>query len=232
VAEAMVVDLDLEQAMNGRRDPVIERLLRSACRGAELDGAGVSVLSSRGGPEPLYSSDDVAGTIERLQVTLGEGPCIDATASGSPVLVADLTDPRDVLASRWPVFRNEATKTGARAIFAFPIRVGAIALGAVDLYRQTAGPLSQLQLANALSSVEEVCLAVLETPDYYDDLDGPTTIDMSVHRAAGMVMGQLDSSIEEAMVRLRATAYAEGLPLSELADDVVNGRRSFSREPR
>lgn len=218
--------------MNGRPDPVIDRLLRKACRDAELDGAGVSVLSSRGAPEPLYSSDDVAGTIERLQVTLGEGPCIEAAASGSPVLVADLTDPRDVLASRWPLFRNEATKTGARAIFAFPIRIGAIPLGAVDLYRQTAGPLSQPQLANTLSSVEKVGLAVLDSPDYYGGPEGPTTIDMSVHRAAGMVMGQLDSSIEEAMVRLRAAAYAEGLPLSELADDVVKGRRSFRKEFR
>jgi hypothetical protein len=228
----MVVDLDREHQMSGARDPVLDRLLRSCCRAADLDGAGVSVLSSRGTHEPLYSSDDVAGTIERLQVTLGEGPCIDASTSGAPVLVADLTDPRDVLASRWPVFRNEATKTGARAIFAFPIRIGAISLGAVDLYRQTAGPLSQPQLGNALSSVQEVGLAVLETPDYYGDLEAPTTLDMTVHRAAGMVMGQLDSSIEEAMVRLRGAAYAEALPLSELADDVVKGRRIFVKESR
>ncbi len=55
---------------------------------------------------------------------------------------------------------------------------------------------------------------------------------MIVHQAAGMVMGQLDSSIEEAMVRLRATAFAEGLNINELAADVVNGRRRILKENR
>jgi hypothetical protein len=144
--------------------------------------------------------------------------------------VADLTDPRDVVASRWPVFRNEATRTGARAMFAFPIRIGAIWLGAVDFYRQSPGPLSQPELSTALSSVEEVGLAVLEAPNRYGDPDTPTTTYMIVHQAAGMAMGQLDSSIEEAMVRLRATAFAEGLTINELAADLVNGRRRIMKE--
>lgn len=45
-------------------------------------------------------------------------------------------------------------------------------------------------------------------------------------------MGQLDSSIEEAMVRLRATAFAEGRTINELAANVVNGRRRISKETR
>lgn len=135
--------------------------------------------------------------------------------------------------SRWPVFRTEATRTGARAVFAFPIRIGAIWLGAVDFYRQTPGPLSQPELSTALSSVEEVGLAVLEAPNHYGDPeDAITTTNMIVHQAAGMVMGRLDSSIEEAMVRLRATAFAEGLTINELAADVVNERRRIVKETR
>lgn len=212
--------------------PVLDRLLRSCCRASGLDGAGVSILSPGGMHEPLYGSDEVAGTIERLQVTLGEGPCLDALATGAPVLVADLTDSREVVSSRWPVFRNEATRIGARAIFAFPIRIGAVSLGAVDMYRQTAGPLSPPELSNALASVEEVGLAVLEAPDYYGDADAPTIINMTVHQAAGMVMGQLDCSIEEAMVRLRAASFAESLSLTELATAVVKGHRRFHKENR
>ena len=149
---------------------------------------------------------------------------------GTPVLVADLTDPRDVVANRWPVFRSEATRIGARAVFAFPIRIGAIWLGAVDFYRRTPGPLYQRELSTALSSVDEVGHAVLEAPHRYSDPDAQTTTSMIVHQAAGMVMGQLDSSIEEAMVRLRAIAFAEDLNLNELAVDVVNGRRRILKE--
>ena len=216
--------------MTGTPAPELDGLLRFCCRATGLDGAGVSIVDRDGTREPLYASDEMAAKIERLQLTLGEGPCVDSAATGTPVLVADLADPRDLVASRWPVFRSEATRTGARAIFAFPIRIGAIWLGAVDFYRRTPGPLGRPELSTALSSVDEVGLAVLETPHHYGDPEGPTTTNMIVHQAAGMVMGQLDSSIEEALVRLRATAFAEGLNINELAAEVVNGRRRIVKE--
>jgi len=189
-------------------------------------------MSSDGTREPLYATDQVATGIEHLQFTLGEGPCVDSSSTGSPVLVADLTEPGDVAASRWPVFRSEAERLGARAIFAFPIRIGAIWLGVVDFYRRSPGPLSRPELSNALSSVDDLGLAVLETPSHHGDPGTYAVTNMIVHQAAGMAMAQLDSSIEEAMVRLRATAFAEGMSIDELAADVVNGRRRISKEKK
>lgn len=218
--------------MDDKPVQVLDRLLRSCCQATGLDGAGVSIVSSSGRPEPLYASNWVAGEIERLQVTLGEGPCIDASATGVPVLVTDLSDPRDEEGSRWPVFRGEAVRIGARAIFALPIKMGAISLGAVDLYRHTAGPLSRPELDRALTLMDEVGLAVLEAPDYYGDTDAPTFLNMTVHQAAGRVMAQIDSSIEEALVRLRAASFAEDVSLAEFATDVVQGRRRFAKENR
>jgi hypothetical protein len=228
----MIDNLNREPAMYATPIPELDGLLRSACRVTGLDGAGVSIVASEGTREPLYASDEVATVIERLQLTLGEGPCVDSAATGAPVLVADLDDPLSVATNRWPVFRNEATRAGVRAVFAFPIRIGAIWLGAVDFYRRSPGPLSQRALGAALSSVEEVGLAVLEAPSDYGDPETAVTINMVVHQAAGMVMGQLGSSIEEAMVRLRATAFAEGMSINELAADVVNGRRRIVKEIR
>ena len=95
----MFDDLDREPAMNSTPAPELDGLLRSCCRAAGLDGAGVSIVDRDGTREPLYASDEVATVIERLQLTLGEGPCVDSSWTGSPVLVADLTDPRDVAAS-------------------------------------------------------------------------------------------------------------------------------------
>ena len=216
--------------MQDTAPPHIEGLLRSCCLATGLDGAGVSIVTTSGTREPLYATDDVATRIERLQLTLGEGPCVDSSVSGSPVLIPDLADPDDTVTRRWPVFRTEARRLGARAIFAFPIRIGAIGLGAVDLYRRSPGPLSEAQLGRALASVDGVGLAVLEAPDQYGDPDSPPMTSMVVHQAAGMVMVQLDSSIEVAMVRLRAAAFAENRTVSELALDVVNGHRHLSKE--
>ena len=210
--------------------PRLEGLLRSCCRATGLHGAGMSIVTADGAREPVYATDHVATEIERLQLTLGEGPCVDALTSGGPVLVPDLADPWHATASRWPVFREEARRIGAQAIFAFPVRIGAIGLGAVDLYRRSPGSLQGAELSAALASVDAVGLAVLEAPDQYGDPEAPAMTDMVVHQAAGMVMGDLGTSIEEAMVRLRATAFAEGKNVNELAADVVHGRRRLSKE--
>ncbi len=112
------------------------------------------MISSNGTSVFLHATDDTARVIEELQFTLGEGPCVDAASSGAPVLVPDLAAAEDELADRWPAFLSEVVGTDARALFAFPIRVGDVGLGIVDLYRRTPGALDADQLAIGLSGVE------------------------------------------------------------------------------
>ncbi len=196
-----------------------------------VDGGGMSLVSADGIRQPLYGSDDTAGEMERLQFTLGEGPCVDASMTGSPVLIPDLDDPGSGLRTRWPAFLAEAAKADVRAVFAFPVRIGAISLGAIDLYRRVAGPLRGDDLAKTLATVDAIAAAVLDVHDTLDHgLDRDLLSSMAVHRAAGMVMEQLGSSIEEALVRLRAAAYVEGVPVQQLANDVINGDRRFQEE--
>lgn len=204
-------------------------LLAACVQVGLVDGGGLSLRTTEGPHEPLLGTDAVAENLEHLQFTLGEGPCVDASASGSPVLVPDLDDAGS-LTGRWPMFVHEASRLDVRAVFAFPLRLGAIALGAADLYRRAPGPLNREQLAGVLSLMEAVTLVLLD-PDGVPDSDlAAEPLSMSVHRAAGMVMMQLGTGIDEALVRLRAVAFAEGVPIDELADDVVNGRRRFSKE--
>lgn len=208
----------------------LDRLLRSCCAEAGLDGAGVSMVTAKGSREPFHATDEIAREIERLQFTLGEGPCVDVSSGRGPVLVADISDERDDVWRRWPVFRGEAVRAGVRAIFAFPVRVGAINLGAVDMYRAAPGALTDRQVGAALSSVDRLAETLLDHPVGYRDHDPGSVSDVLVHQAAGRVMVQTDSSIEEALVMIRATAFAEGVTVGHLAADVVNGRRRLSKE--
>lgn len=208
----------------------LDRLLRSCCEETGLNGAGVSMVAGTGSREPLHATDAVAAEVERLQFTLGEGPCVDAWAHGSPILVGDICEDGDSATRGWPVFRTEAARAGVRAIFAFPVRVGAVNLGAVDMYRAAPGPLNEDELGTALSSVDRVALSLLCAPSSDHDVGPPLVSDVLVHQAAGMVMVQLDSSIEEALVLLRATAYAEGSTVNEVAADVIHRRRRLSKE--
>lgn len=211
------------------RKDAMDVLIRSCLGGAGVDGGGLSVVTSNGAPEALYASDAVAAEVEHLQFALGEGPCIEATKSGTPVLVSDLNSKLNHVTDRWPVFVQEATRAGVRAIFAFPIQVGAVSLGAVDLYRRTPGDLTRPQLTSALTTADAVGWAVLDPILHANDGQAGST-SMVVHQAAGMVMVQLDCSIEEALVRLRATAFGDGVAINKLAADVVNGRRRLTKE--
>jgi len=209
----------------------VQDLLMTCIAAVAVDGGGMSLVSTAGIRQPLYGSDDTAQLMERLQFTVGEGPCVDASASGSPVLVPDLDEPGSGVRQRWPVFLAEATKADVRAVFAFPVRIGAISLGAIDLYRRSPGPLLREQLADALTTVDTIAAALLEVEDTVDfGLDTDRLSSMAVHRAAGMVMEQLGTNIEDALMRLRARAYSEGVPINDLADAVIIGEKRFQEE--
>ena len=87
-------------------------------------------------------------------------------------------------------------------------------------------------MARSLAVADTIALALLDTDGAIDGSFGSSSLDnLEVHRAAGMVMVQLGSSIEGALLELRATAYAEDLPIDELARAVVHGERRFPRSP-
>ena len=112
-----------EQGMDRGRTG-IGKLCSACVSGTGVDGGGVSVFSTMGAPVFLHATDATSRTIEDLQFTLGEGPCVDAASSGEPVHVPDLGAAEARLADRWPAFISEIAETDARALFAFPIRVG------------------------------------------------------------------------------------------------------------
>jgi hypothetical protein len=215
----------------GGRHHRIASLAAFCAEAAAVDGCGVSVRDSSGITVTMHATDPVATSIEDLQLTLGEGPCVDVAASGAPVLVSDLRDRSEGLGDRWPVFLTEAVGLGVRALFAFPVRVGVIFLGAVDLHRRTPGSLSEPQLASAFSAADAMGHVLLGADDDNEvPVGSAPSYSLTVHQAAGMVMVQLGSGIEEALVRLRGAAYAAGRPVGEIAADVVAGRVRFGEE--
>src|SRR3954453_39628 len=122
--------------------------LASACvRALPVSGVGLALMTDEGPAGIITATDGAALELEELQFTLGEGPCVDASRSGRPVLQPDLARPGPRLG---PAFADGAYQAGLRAVFAFPLRVGGIRLGVLDLYRDTRGVLSVTELADAL----------------------------------------------------------------------------------
>jgi len=203
-----------------------------------VDGAGISLVSDTGHRGVVCATDDVSRRIEDLQITLGEGPCMDTVRTGAPVLVADLLDRDDIAAWRWQTFIAAAADEGVRAVFALPLRIGAINVGALDMYRSRPGALDDGELSAALLAAEAAAVALLwlntsSDGAWADGADGSDTgvgYQAQVHQATGMIMVQLGVTIEQAFLLLRARAFSTSRPLQDVAVDVVERRLRFSPE--
>jgi GAF domain-containing protein len=209
---------------DSQSDP--ERLCEVCAGVLEMTGAGVMLMSGDVPRGSVCSSNDVSELIEDLQYTLGEGPCIDAYNQQRPVLEPDLADPE---VPRWIGFTAPAVAAGARAIFGFPLQIGSVHLGALNLYRDQPGALTDEQYADALVVSEVAARGILDMqahapPGAIADELGDSDFRFVVHQASGMVSVQLSISIAEALIRLRAYAFAHDRPLSEVAEEVVARR--------
>lgn len=203
------------------------RRLQKVCADATVAlsavGVGVSVMSAKDGHRMAAASDPATERLEELQFTFGEGPCIDAFAASRPVLVPELDG---TVMRRWPVYGPAVHEKGIRAVFAFPLQVGAVRLGVLDVFRTRQGQLSRDQIGWAVTFADRAVATLLDGRDGRD-LDEAVEYRARLYQAQGMVMMQLGVPLAEAMVRLRAYAYSEDRPLSEVADDVVSRRLRF-----
>ncbi|MFI8188586.1 GAF and ANTAR domain-containing protein [Streptomyces sp. NPDC085946] len=211
------------------------RLCAVAVELLPVTGASVS-LRSEGMPVQLSASSDRAAHLAHIQATLGDGPCQYALQTGAPVLACDLTTGQDAL--RWPVFAQQATAAGVRAVYALPLGSDSVCVGTLDLYRDTPGALTERQLyvAQLVGAVMTVALMALphgeeqETQSGEIWLSGLAADHDAVHQAIGMIMAQLGVGAEEALARLRGDAFARGRTALDVARDVVAHRRRFDRD--
>jgi hypothetical protein len=192
-----------------------------------LTGVAVSVLVSGGG-DVVWRTDGPSARLDDLQFTLGQGPGVDAAASGELVLEPDL---EAVPAQRWPAFTPAALELGVRAVFAVPLQIGVIRLGVVLAHRDAAGMISRAALADLLVFAGAATGALLgpftDGPEPQWVSEHASGYRAEVHQATGMISAQLDVTQAVALIRLRAYAFSHHRPLADVAADVVARRMRF-----
>jgi hypothetical protein len=211
----------------------LRRLCAAVVPALAASGAGISVMTENEVRGLTTASDPATERIEELQFVLGEGRCVDAFATRRPVLIPDLADGAT---SRWPGYAPAAYVAGVRAVFAFPLQVGAGRLGVLDVFRARPGPLSADELRQALTFAEVAVTTLLDGQAgagrgaAADGLDEAMDSRAELFQAQGMVMVQLGVSISDALARMRAHAYAQNRTLADVARDVVARRLRFDRD--
>jgi hypothetical protein len=208
----------------------------AALAAVEVTGAWLTAASDGEADHLMQVTDGIGEVLAELELTLGEGPSLDAAAADGPVLASDLGTFE--AGRRWPGFAPAARLAGAAAVFVFPLRIGAIRAGTLCLYRDRPGPLTGFQLGDALVFADTATLLQLDA-DGQEQMSGGDgaagsgpggqPADLALHRAqidqaTGMLTEQLGVGIADAFVRLRAYAYAHELRLGDVARDIVARR--------
>jgi len=222
----------MAEADRGVSASMIDRVCGAAVSLLSLSGAGLSLMADGELRGTAGVSEPGIEAMQELQLTLGEGPCLDACRDLEPVLEADLADPAQ---ARWPVFAQAGVQAGVRAVFAFPLQLGAVSLGVLALYRDRPAPLEDEELALGLvlaevatqtilglqagAPAEELHVLLADEPAHWAE----------IHQATGMVSAQLEVTLDEAFVRLRSHAFANDRPLREVAEHIVARRLRLPR---
>lgn len=198
----------------------------------EVDAAAISLVFDGSASGTLGSSGEPARRYDELQFTLGEGPCLESVAQKMPVLVADLANPDD---TRWQIYGPALLSHQIRGVFAIPVLVAGAHVGALDLFRAQPGHLDVEHLAGAIIAAELAAFPLLDLMNV--DLKAAVNDPLSnawanlhalsraeVSQATGMLVAQLGVEPAEALLRLRAHAYATGRSATDVARDILDRR--------
>jgi hypothetical protein len=194
-----------------------------------VNGASVSTLGELLGSETVEASDEVIGRIDELQFDLGEGPCWDAISTGEPVLEPDLSRTE----RPWPAFMEALrVESEVGALFAFPLSVGSLRIGAVDLYTHDPVALDELSIRRLVVFSGLLGRRVLERALHVsgEHADGapPRHSRHLLHQATGFVIAQLGVTADEATLLIQAHAFSKGVGMIDVAEQILDRSLTFS----
>jgi GAF domain-containing protein len=187
-----------------------------------VDGAALSLLDEQGELRWVAASDAAVELVERAQLDLGEGPCLEAVASDRVVATADLAGD-----GRWPRTSTIARQHRLRAVLAAPIVLDEVPMGSLSLYASEVRRWSQadLQAAEAYAAVvADLLVAELdreERSQVVGQLEHALLSRVLVEQAKGVLMARLGVGSRPAFERLRRQAREQRRRLDEVARDVV-----------
>ena len=204
------------------------RLARACARTLQVDGAGLTLVDAAEQRVPLGASSDEAAAAERLQFTVGDGPCMNAQLTRQPVFAVE-----EELRRRWPVFTELLTgSTSYRAVVALPLQPALAGAGAIDLYFRNSGDVARLDVFEALAVGELVSSALSEASVWssWAPEDGPVWLHgpaprrrAAVWEAMGKVGVELEVDAQAALDLIRAAAFGSGRTVDEVAAGLLSG---------
>ncbi|MBG6225291.1 GAF domain-containing protein [Arthrobacter sp. CAN_A2] len=197
-----------------------------------MTGAAMSIFMGTANETRVGATDERAIALDEAQFSVGEGPRWDAMRTRAPVMVPDT----HAAHLTWPVLGTALADAGAAAVFVLPMLVGAVNIGVVELYHTRPGPLSRSKLLHAVALTGKASWSLMHSI-LDEGRHGPGMMESEplarreIHQATGMILVQADVSAAEALMLLRAHAFAHEQSLEDAARAVIGRKLTFSGEP-
>ncbi len=206
-------------------DAVYEALCRSAVDFVDGCDHASLMLRQHGRNRTAGATDEIARRIDQMEVDLGEGPCIDAMDDDEPNqhLCTDLTT-----GSKWPALaeriRNETTVKGMAG---FRLRRDGAKVGALNVFSDTAGALSQHSLNQAivLTAFASIALSAVERGEEATTLRRGLESNREIGKAIGLLMAMHGISDEQAFEMLSKVSQEMNIKLAQVASQVIAHHR-------
>ena len=216
VSDTLVDDFDL-----------VEFLQMLALRTAELAAAsvvGIVLSDANGHLQFMAGSQEDARLLELFQLQNDEGPCLDAFRATAPVVNTDLR----LAGDRWPRFAPHATAAGFRTVHAFPLRLRAQAIGALNIFGTANEPVltdEDIAVVQSLADLASIALlqerAIRRSEILTEQLQGALNSRVIIEQAKGAVAQANGVSVDAAFEAIRTYARAHNQRLSDVAYTVV-----------
>lgn len=218
IADTLVADYDVVDLLHTLVDESVALLDAAA--------AGLLLVDPAGDLQVMASSSEKSQLVEVLQLEAGVGPCVDCFRTGTVVAIHDIAAD----GGAWPLFQSSALSQGFVSVHAVPMRLRGTTIGALNLFRQERGPLSDedAAIAQAFADVATISLlqerALRESAVVNEQLQRALNSRIVIEQAKGVIAHTASVSIDEAFFLLRAYARSHGQQLSEISKSVVERR--------
>ncbi len=215
LADTLDADCDIIDALTGLAGRCVEILDTSA--------AGILLADGDGRLCAVAASSEQVHFLELFQLQNDQGPCMEAFATGQPVIYTEL----ESAIERWPRFAPHASRAGYDSVYAMPLRLRGDIIGALNLFRSGPGPLADgdIALAQALADLASITIlqaqAATEARRRDEQLQYALDSRIIIEQAKGMLAEYAQIDMPTAFDHIRTQARNTNTKLTDLATQIV-----------
>lgn len=216
VTDTLIADFDVVDLLH---------TLVGECIGlVDTDAGGLMLADSLGELQLVASTSEQADFVETMQLTAGDGPCVECFVTGTPVAVADI----EQSGSQWPTFQTAALGQGFHSLHATPLRLRGKVIGTINLFSKSVGELSPRNAAVVQALADVATLSIMqehlvrESNIVAEQLQRALDSRILIEQAKGVIsqLGSMD--MQDAFEALRSYARSNNLSLRLVAEGVTN----------